>query len=350
MITELGHFALILAFAAAIAQMTLPFVGVRKNRPAWMAAAMPAVVMQLALTTGSLVALSVGFVTLDFSIALVTENVNTQMPVLSRISAVWGAYEGSLLLWALILALFGAVSALSGGALPHRLRACALAVHGAISTAVLGFILFASNPFLRLETPPFEGAGATALLQDQGLALAPFLVLLGSAGLAVAFSFAVAALIEGRNNAHWSRWLGYWSSAAWIFLTVAAGLRVWRALSATGIGAVEDPSGQALFALWVLAAGLACLAVLTKRRAALARGTILVAIVGFGAALFAVFFLQSDRLFSGQTFARDLLGFAILAVFTGGGLGLFAARARAINLPKALSASEKARLAALMAD
>jgi cytochrome c-type biogenesis protein CcmF len=349
MITELGHFALILAFLVVVAQMIVPMVGAGKNWPDWMAVTMPAAVMQFALTAGSFMALTVGFATSDFSIALVAANSNTGMPVPFKIAAVWSSYQGALLFWVLILTLFGAITVWFGGNLSPRLSACALAVQSAIAAAFFAVILFASNPFLRLESPPLEGAGANPLWQDPGLALYPLFLSLGTVGLAMTFSFAVAALIGRRTDTAWCRWLRIWSLAGLVFLTFGIGLGMSRAGTGPAAGGFQDLSGRVIFVLWPISVALACLAVLMKRRAALARWTILMSILGFGVTLTGIFILRSGGPVSEQGFIsdpmRDLYGLAILAVFIGGACVLFMRHARAL---KTLSSTENARLATLM--
>ncbi|MEY2956334.1 MAG: hypothetical protein RL123_1062, partial [Pseudomonadota bacterium] len=220
MIVELGHFALILALVVALLQTAVPLIGAAQRRAAWMAAAEPLAVAQLLLLGFAFAALTWAFVTSDFSVALVVSNSHTLKPLIYKISGVWGNHEGSLLLWTLILALFGASAAWFGGNLPDTLRARVLAVQGSIGVAFLLFMLLTSNPFLRLEVAPFDGQDLNPLLQDPGLALHPPFLYLGYVGLSMAYSFAVAALIEGRVDAAWGRWVRPWTLAAWVFLTI----------------------------------------------------------------------------------------------------------------------------------
>ena len=220
MITELGHFALILAFLVSLVQMVMPLVGAHKRWPGWMAVAEPAATLQLLLVASSFAALTYAFVVSDFSLKLVYENSHSAKPMLYKISGVWGNHEGSMLLWVLILALFGAMAAWFGGNLPPTLKARVLAVQSAVAVAFFAFILFTSNPFLRLAVPPFDGQDLNPLLQDPGLAFHPPFLYLGYVGLSICFSFAVAALIEGRVDAAWGRWVRPWTLAAWLFLTI----------------------------------------------------------------------------------------------------------------------------------
>ncbi|MBL8562898.1 MAG: cytochrome c biogenesis protein CcsA, partial [Gemmobacter sp.] len=236
MIVELGHFALVLALGVALLQSVLPLVGAWRRWPAWMAVAEPAAIVQLLLVAVAFGALTYAFVTSDFSLRLVVMNSHTDKPMLYKISGVWGNHEGSLLLWVLILAGFGACAALFGSNLPQSLRARVLGVQGLIGLAFLAFLLFTSNPFLRLQVPPFNGDDLNPLLQDPGLAFHPPFLYLGYVGLSMAFSFAVAALLEGRVDAAWGRWVRPWTLAAWIFLTIGIALGSWWAYYELGWG------------------------------------------------------------------------------------------------------------------
>lgn len=215
MLNELGHFALVLAFLVAGIQAVLPTIGAHRRDSVWMAVAEPAAYVQFLLILFSFGVLTYAFVVSDFSLALVVQNSHTDKPLLYKFSGVWGNHEGSMLLWILILALFGACAALFGGDLPQSLRARVLGVQGAIGLAFLGFILFTSNPFLRMARPPMNGQDLNPLLQDPGLAFHPPFLYLGYVGLSMAFSFAVAALLEGKVDAAWGRWVRPWTLAAW---------------------------------------------------------------------------------------------------------------------------------------
>src|SRR5262245_23128608 len=229
MIVELGHFALILALAAAIVQTILPAWGARVREERLMAVAEPAALAQLSLILFSFLALGHAYVTSDFSVEAVWSNSHSAKPLIYRISGVWGNHEGSMLLWVLILALFGAAVALFGANLPARLKANVLAVQGAVALAFLLFIIFTSNPFLRLAPAPLEGRGLNPILQDPALAFHPPLLYAGYVGFSMAFSFAVAALIEGRTDAAWARWVRPWTLAAWMFLTLGIAMGSWWA-------------------------------------------------------------------------------------------------------------------------
>ncbi|MGR3199498.1 MAG: heme lyase CcmF/NrfE family subunit, partial [Paracoccus sp. (in: a-proteobacteria)] len=337
MIAEYGHFALILAFAVAIYQMTVPMVGAAKGWQGWMDSARPAALAQLMLMAISFGALTVAFVTSDFSVSLVYENSHTSKPLIYKISGVWGNHEGSMLLWVLILALFGAAAAVFGGNLPPSLRARVLGVQAAVSVAFYAFIIFTSNPFWRMGNPPFDGRDLNPLLQDPGLAFHPPFLYLGYVGLSMAFSFAVAALIEGRVDAAWARWVRPWTLAAWIFLTIGIALGSWWAYYELGWGGFWfwDPVENASFMPWLLAAALLHSAIVVEKREALKSWTILLAIMAFGFSLIGTFIVRSGVITSVHSFANDpergVFILAILAVFIGGALTLYAFRASAMT-------------------
>ncbi|WP_439155238.1 heme lyase CcmF/NrfE family subunit [Yoonia sp.] len=333
MLIELGHFALILAFGIAIAQMIVPMVGAHKGNAAWMAVAEPAAITQFLLVGFSFAALTWAFVTSDFSVQLVYANSHTDKPMIYKISGVWGNHEGSMLLWMLTLTLFGAMAAWFGGNLPMRLRARVLAVQASIGVAFFAFILFTSNPFLRLAEPPLNGRDLNPLLQDPGLAFHPPFLYLGYVGLSMAFSFAVAALIEGRVDAAWGRWVRPWTLAAWMFLTIGIALGSWWAYYELGWGGFWfwDPVENASFMPWLIATALLHSAIVVEKREALKSWTILLAILAFGFSLLGTFIVRSGVLTSVHAFANDpergVFILMILGVFLGGSLTLYAARA-----------------------
>jgi cytochrome c-type biogenesis protein CcmF len=337
MIVELGHFALVLAAAVAVVQMVVPFIGAQRGWGPWMAVAEPAAVAQFLFVGFSFAALTWAFVTSDFSVQLVTLNSHTAKPMLYKVTGVWGNHEGSLLLWVLILALFGAAAAWFGGNLPPALRARVLAVQASVGVAFYAFILFTSNPFLRLEVPPMDGRDLNPLLQDPGLAFHPPFLYLGYVGLSMAFSFAVAALIEGRVDAAWGRWVRPWTLAAWVFLTIGIALGSWWAYYELGWGGFWfwDPVENASFMPWLIAAALLHSAIVVEKREALKAWTILLAILAFGFSLIGTFIVRSGVLTSVHAFANDpergVFILMILALFMGGALTLFAARAGAME-------------------
>lgn len=333
MIAELGHFALILAFLVAIAQTIVPLVGAYRRWPGWMAMAEPAATVQLVLVGFSFAALTYAFVVSDFSVQLVYLNSHSLKPMIYKISGVWGNHEGSMLLWVLILALFGAMAAWFGGNLPSTLRARVLAVQASVTVAFYAFILFTSNPFERMAVAPFDGQDLNPLLQDPGLAFHPPFLYLGYVGLSICFSFAVAALIEGRVDAAWGRWVRPWTLAAWVFLTIGIALGSWWAYYELGWGGFWfwDPVENASFMPWLFAAALLHSAIVVEKREALKSWTILLAILAFGFSLIGTFIVRSGLLTSVHAFANDpergMFILLILVVFTGGALTLFAIRA-----------------------
>ncbi|WP_114966014.1 heme lyase CcmF/NrfE family subunit [Alkalilacustris brevis] len=337
MFIELGHFALILAFMIAIAQALIPLVGAHKGWRSWMAVAQPMASAQFFLVTFSFAALTWAFVTSDFSVDLVVNNSHTDKPMIYKISGVWGNHEGSMLLWVLILTLFGASAAWFGSNLPDSLRARVLAVQSSITVAFMAFTLFTSNPFLRLGLPPFNGTDLNPLLQDPGLALHPPFLYLGYVGLSMAFSFAVAALIEGRVDAAWGRWVRPWTLAAWVFLTIGIALGSWWAYYELGWGGFWfwDPVENASLMPWLFAAALLHSAIVVEKREALKSWTILLAILAFGFSLIGTFIVRSGLLTSVHAFAMDpergIFILMILGVFMGGALTLFALRAPAME-------------------
>ena len=337
MIVELGHFALILAFVVACLQAVIPLVGAHKRWAGWMVAAEPAATAQFLLIAGAFAALTYAFVTSDFSVRLVVLNSHTDKPLLYKITGVWGNHEGSMLLWVMIVALFGAAVAWFGDNLPPTLKARVLGVQAMIGVAFIAFVLFTSNPFLRMGAPPFNGQDLNPLLQDPGLAFHPPFLYLGYVGLSMTFSFAVAALIEGRVDAAWGRWVRPWTLAAWVFLTIGIGLGSWWAYYELGWGGFWfwDPVENASFMPWLIAAALLHCAIVVEKREALKSWTILLAIIAFGFSMVGAFITRSGVLTSVHAFATDpergVFLLAILAVFMIGALTLFAARAGAMQ-------------------
>ena len=337
MITELGLFALILAFLVACFQATVPLIGAYRRWPGWMAVAEPAATIQFLLTAGSFAALTWAFVTSDFSLQVVASNSHTDKPMLYKVTGVWGNHEGSMLLWVLIVTLFGGAVAWFGANLPPSLRARVLSIQAMVAVAFFAFILLTSNPFQRLSVPPFNGQDLNPLLQDPGLAFHPPFLYLGYVGLSMTFSFAVAALIEGRVDAAWGRWVRPYTLAAWIFLTIGIGLGSWWAYYELGWGGFWfwDPVENASFMPWLIAAALLHSAIVVEKRESLKSWTILLAIIAFGFSMVGAFITRSGVLTSVHAFAIDpargvfLLG--ILAVFMAGALTLFAARANVMQ-------------------
>ncbi len=337
MVAELGHFALILAAAVALLQMTVPLWAAQRGWPAGMALAGTAALVQFALLVIAFAALTQAFVTSDFSVRLVAAHSHSLKPMLYKVTGVWGNHEGSMLLWVLILTLFGAMVAAFGGNLPLPLKARVLAVQAAIGVAFLAFILLTSNPFARLANPPFDGNDLNPLLQDPGLAFHPPFLYLGYVGLSMAFSFAVAALIEGRVDAAWARWVRPWTLAAWMFLTIGIAIGSWWAYYELGWGGwwFWDPVENASFMPWLIATALLHSAIVVEKRDTLKRWTILLAILAFSFSLIGTFIVRSGVITSVHAFANDpergVYILLILAWFVGGSLTLFAIRAPALK-------------------
>jgi cytochrome c-type biogenesis protein CcmF len=333
MIAEFGHFALILALCVAVAQAILPLAGASRRDAGWMAAGNAAAVVQLALIVAAFAALTHAFVVSDFSVKLVADNSHSLKPMIYKISGVWGNHEGSMLLWVLILALFGALIALFGGNLPPTLRARVLSVQAMIAVGFLLFMVTTSNPFERLFPPPADGNDLNPLLQDPGLAMHPPVLYAGYVGFSIAFSFAVAALIEGRVDAAWARWVRPWTLLAWSFLTAGIALGSWWAYYELGWGGFWywDPVENASFMPWLVGTALLHSAIVVERRDALKSWTILLAILTFSLSLIGTFLVRSGVLTSVHAFATDpgrgVFILALLVIAIGGSLALYAWRA-----------------------
>ena len=337
MIVEIGHFALILALFVAAMQATVPLVGAQRNNFALMRMAGPGAVAQFFCIAVAFAALTHAYVVSDFSVLNVAANSHIAKPMLYKVSGVWANHEGSLLLWITILAAFGVAVGLFGGNLPPGLKARALSVQAMITAGFLLFILFTSNPFERLDPPPVNGSGLNPLLQDPGLAFHPPFLYLGYVGFSMAFSFAVAALIEGRVDAAWARWVRPWTLAAWCFLTCGIALGSWWAYYELGWGGwwYWDPVENASFMPWLAGTALLHSAVVVEKRDALKSWTILLAIITFSLSLLGTFLVRSGVLTSVHSFASDpargVFILALLIVCTGGSLTLFAVRAPALK-------------------
>jgi cytochrome c-type biogenesis protein CcmF len=337
MIVELGHFALVLAFLVCLVQMILPAWGARIGEVRLMRVGEPAAIVQFGLLIIAFAALTHAYVTSDFSVANVYANSHSEKPLIYRISGVWGNHEGSMLLWVLILALFGAAVAAFGTNLPETLRANVLAVQASIALAFLLFILLTSNPFLRLDPVPADGRGLNPILQDPALAFHPPFLYAGYVGFSMAYSFAIAGLIEGRTDAAWARWVRPWTLAAWMFLTVGIAMGSWWAYYELGWGGwwFWDPVENASFMPWLAGTALLHCAVVMEKREALKVWTILLAILTFSLSLMGAFLVRSGVLSSVHAFAvdpkRGVFILAIMAVFIGGGLALYAWRAPSLR-------------------
>ena len=330
---ELGHFALILALLFALIGATVPHFGAAKGNASLMAMADRSVLAQFMMVVVAFGALTYAFVTSDFSVINVAANSHTMKPLLYKISGVWGNHEGSLLFWVLILTLFGSLVSWRGRKLPLRFRSRVLAVQSFLVLGFLLFILFTSNPFLRLDPAPIEGNGLNPLLQDPGLAFHPPMLYLGYVGLSIAFSFAVAALIEGEVTPLWARWVRPWALLAWVLLTGGIALGSWWAYYELGWGGwwFWDPVENASFMPWLAAAALLHSAIVVEKRDALKSWTILLAIVAFSLSLLGTFVVRSGIITSVHAFATDpargIFILVFLGIVVGGSLALYAWRA-----------------------
>jgi len=337
MIVELGHFALIMAFATALIQTILPMWGAIVRDPGLAGMARYSAFVTFALVLIAYLALTMAYIGSDFSVVNVVMNSHSTKPLMYKISGVWSNHEGSMLLWVMILVLFAALVALRGGGMPERLLASVLSVQGAIAGAFLLFILLTSNPFLRLADVPMEGQGLNPILEDPGLAIHPPMLYLGYVGFSVAFSFAVGALVHGRIDAVWARFVRPWTLLAWIFLTLGIAMGSYWAYYELGWGGwwFWDPVENASLMPWLMGTALLHSTIVMEKRDALKVWTILLSILTFSLSLLGTFLVRSGVITSVHSFASDpargvfILG--ILTLFIGGGLSLFAWRAPSLK-------------------
>jgi cytochrome c-type biogenesis protein CcmF len=334
MIAEAGHYALVLALGLALIQSIVPMLGARWRDPSLMNVARSTALAQLLFVLGSFAALVTLHVTSDFSVVNVFENSHSMKPLLYKITGVWGNHEGSMLLWVTILALFGGLVAAFGNNLPASLRAHVLAVQAWIAATFYLFILITSNPFMRIANPPLEGRDLNPVLQDIGLAVHPPMLYVG---FSISFSFAVAALIEGRIDAAWARWVRPWTLLAWIFLTLGIAMGSYWAYYELGWGGwwFWDPVENASLMPWLAGTALLHSAVVMEKRNALKVWTILLSILTFSLSLLGTFLVRSGVLTSVHAFATDptrgIFILLILCLFIGGSLTLYAWRAPALK-------------------
>lgn len=337
MLAEFGQICLILALLIALAQSVLPMWGAYKREARLMRFADRAANVQFILVAFAFLALTLIFVNSDFSVKLAALHSHTEKPLLYKITGVWGNHEGSMLLWVLILSVFGALVTVFGKTLPLTLKSRALAVQGMIGTGFLAFILFTSNPFLRLDPVPANGLGLNPLLQDPGLAFHPPFLYLGYVGFSMSFSFSVAALIEGRVDAVWARWLRPWVLLAWSFLTIGITLGSFWAYYELGWGGwwMWDPVENVSFLPWLAGTALLHSILVLGQRHMMASWTILLGIATFSLSLIGTFVVRSGILVSVHSFAvdpeRGVFILALLIVATGGALALYALRAHALS-------------------
>ncbi len=333
MIPEVGQFALIIALSIAVIQTLVPMAGASLGIQRWIALAKPAALGQLLFVGISYACLTWAFLSHDFSVLYVAKNSNSALPLIYRISGVWGSHEGSLLLWALVLALWTGAVAVFTPNVPSAMRARVLAVLGFVSCGFLLFIIITSNPFERLFPAAAEGSDLNPLLQDIGLAIHPPMLYLGYVGFSVAFAFSIAALISGQVDSAWARWSRPWTNIAWLFLTLGIALGSWWAYYELGWGGwwFWDPVENASFMPWLVGTALMHSLAITEKRGTFKAWTALLAIFAFALSLLGTFLVRSGVLTSVHAFASDpergvfILGFLVLVV--GGSLTLYAWRA-----------------------
>jgi cytochrome c-type biogenesis protein CcmF len=354
---EFGQVALLLALLVAVLQGLLPLAGAhaatRGTRPlalAWMGVARPAAYAQLALVAIAYVALTVGFLAQDFSLRYVAENSNSLLPWYYRITAVWGAHEGSLLLWVLVLTGWNAAVALYSKELPAPVVARVLGVMGLVAVGFLAFLVFTSNPFERLLPAAAEGRDLNPLLQDPGMIIHPPLLYMGYVGFMVPFAFAIAALLDGRLDARWLRWTRPWTNIAWAFLTAGIAIGSWWAYNELGWGGwwFWDPVENASFMPWLAGAALLHSQAVTEKRGSFHGWTLLLAIATFSLSLLGAFLVRSGVLTSVHSFAADptrgLFILVFLALVVGGSLLLYALRAPRTPAERPFAASSRETL------
>ncbi len=337
MLGELGHFALNLALWVAVLQSVIPLIGAHKNRADWMAVARPAAFAQLGLIAFAFVLLTHAFVVQDRSLQYVADNSNSLLPMIYRFTAVWGAHEGSLLLWLLVLAGWTAAVAAFSRNLPLSVVARVLAVMGIVSIGFLALLLFTSDPFERLLPAAAEGRDLNPLLQDPGMIIHPPMLYLGYVGFSVPFAFAIAALLDGKVDVRWQRWTRPWTNVAWGFLTLGIGLGSWWAYYELGWGGwwFWDPVENASFMPWLVGTALIHSQAVTEKRGSFASWTLLLAIAAFSLSLLGTFLVRSGAITSVHAFAADpergMFILAYLGVVVGGSLLLYAIRAPSIT-------------------
>ena len=337
MIPELGHYALILAFLAALIQGVLPLLGLARGRQPWITIARPAATAQFLMLGVAFVCLAYAFYGNDFTVAYVAHHSNTKLPTLYRFSAVWGGHEGSLLLWIFLMSTWGVAVAAFSRQLPDSMVARVLAVLGLVTVGLIAFVLLTSNPFDRLIPAPPEGRDLNPLLQDPGLVFHPPMLYMGYVGFSVAFAFAIAALLAGRLDAAWARWSRPWTTAAWIFLTLGIALGSWWAYYELGWGGwwFWDPVENASFMPWLVGTALIHSLAVTEKRGSFKNWTVLLAIAAFSLSLLGTFLVRSGVLTSVHAFASDprrgVFILILLAVVVGSSLALFAWRAPKVS-------------------
>jgi len=337
MIPELGHFALVIALCMAFVQTVVPLIGAQTNTSQWMAVAKPAARGQFLFIIISYICLTYSFLNNDFSVLYVASNSNTALPFYYQISAVWGAHEGSLLLWVLMLSGWTFAVTIFSRSLPNDMVARVLGVMGFVSIGFLLFMLLTSNPFERIFPSPLEGRDLNPLLQDPGLVIHPPMLYMGYVGFSVAFAFAVAALLGGKLDSAWARWSRPWATFAWVFLTIGIALGSWWAYHELGWGGwwFWDPVENASFMPWLVGTALIHSLAVTEKRSSFKSWTVLLSILAFSLSLLGTFLVRSGVLVSVHAFATDpargVYILLFLAIVVGGSLLLYAARAPKIK-------------------
>jgi cytochrome c-type biogenesis protein CcmF len=333
MLVEIGHFALVLALLVALVQAVVPLAGAAARNAALMGLARPAALLQFGLVALSFAIFLDAHIVSDFSVRNVYENSSLLKPMLYKVTGAWGSHEGSMMLWVLMLALFGGLVALFGDTLPLRLKARALGLQGLLGFGTLLFIIATSNPFARLFPVPADGRGLNPLLQDPGLAFHPPCLYFGYVGFSITYSFAVAALLEGRVDALWARWVRPWTLTAWCGLTLGIAMGSWWSYYILGWGGwwEWDPVENASFMPWLLGTALLHSVAVVEKRESLQRWTVLLAILTFGMSLVGTFLVRSGVITSVHSFALDpargvfILG--LIGIAVGGALLIYAIRA-----------------------
>src|SRR6266516_1872636 len=338
MIPEIGQFALIIALLLALTQATVPLIGAARGNRSWMAVAAPAGQAQFIFVAIAFCFLGYSFITNDFSVLNVATNSNSQLPLHYRLAATWGSHEGSLLLWTLMLGLWTTAVSIFSRRLPEEMVARVLGVMGVVSTGFLLFMLFTSNPFLRIFPVPPDGRDLNPLLQDPAMVAHPPMLYMGYVGFSVAFAFAISALIGGKLDATWARWSRPWTTVAWMFLTCGIALGSFWAYYELGWGGwwFWDPVENASFMPWLVGTALIHSLAVTEKRGGFKSWTVLLAIAAFSLSLVGTFLVRSGVLTSVHAFANDpkrgIFILAFLAVVIGGSLLLYAWRAKNVGL------------------
>ncbi len=338
MIPEIGHFALIVALCMALVQGTLPLVGAARGIPRWMALARPVAQGQFVFIAISFVCLVYAFIHSDFSVLYVAEHSNSDLPLIYRITGVWGGHEGSLLLWILMLTIWMLAVTVFSRHLPDEMVARVLGVMGLVAVGFNSFILFTSDPFTRLLPAAASGQDLNPLLQDPGLAIHPPMLYMGYVGFSVAFAFAIAALLGGKLDATWARWSRPWTTVAWMFLTCGIALGSWWSYYELGWGGwwFWDPVENASFMPWLVGTALIHSLAVTEKRGSFKSWTVLLAIFAFSLSLLGTFLVRSGVLTSVHSFASDpkrgLFILIFLVIVVGTSLALYAWRAPKVGL------------------